>query len=51
MCKDKAHASFGQMYKKLYVDDLPVFISSDSVLHAWHVSFDSVLKEVESVSY
>ncbi len=30
--------SFGQVYYDIYHRDLPVFITSDSVLHAWHRS-------------
>lgn len=40
--------SFAEGYYRLYSDDLPVFITADSILHAWHRSFDSILKEVES---
>lgn len=40
--------SFAEGYYRLYSDDLPVFITADSILHAWHRSFDSILKEIES---
>ena len=39
--------SFGQLYYDIYHRDLPVFISSDSVLHAWHRSYDTMLEELE----
>lgn len=39
--------SFGQVYYDIYSRDLPVFISSDSVLHAWHRSYDAMLEELE----
>ncbi|MCP4109753.1 MAG: DUF3160 domain-containing protein [Desulfobacteraceae bacterium] len=39
--------SFGEMYYKIYVDDLPVFVSADSILHAWHRSFDAMLEDLE----
>ncbi len=39
--------SFGQAYYDVYTRDLPVFISSDSVLHAWHRSYDAMLAELE----
>lgn len=39
--------SFGQLYYDIYTRDLPVFISSDSVLHAWHRSYDAMLEELE----
>jgi hypothetical protein len=40
--------SFGQAYYDVYSRDLPVFITSDSILHAWHRSFDAVLEELET---
>ena len=40
--------SFGQAYYDVYNRDLPVFITSDSVLHAWHRSYDAVLEELEA---
>lgn len=39
--------SFGQLYYDIYHRDLPVFVSSDSVLHAWHRSYDAMLEELE----
>ncbi len=30
--------TFGQLYYDIYTRDLPVFITTDSVLHAWHRS-------------
>lgn len=39
--------SFGQLYYDVYQRDLPVFVSSDSVLHAWHRSYDAMLEELE----
>ncbi len=39
--------SFGQAYYDIYSRDLPVFVSSDSVLHAWHRSYDAMLGELE----
>ncbi|KAG7387792.1 hypothetical protein PHYPSEUDO_013691 [Phytophthora pseudosyringae] len=40
-------SSFGDIYYRLYSDDLPVFVTSDSILHAWHRSFDAFLVEME----
>lgn len=34
-------------YKAIYADDLPLFISADSILHAVHRSYDSILMQVE----
>lgn len=39
--------SFGQVYYDVYSRDLPVFVTSDSVLHAWHRSYDAMLEELE----
>jgi hypothetical protein len=41
--------SFFYGYKSIYADDLPVFISADSILHAVHRSYDAILKEVEQL--
>ncbi|DBA04949.1 TPA: hypothetical protein N0F65_006951 [Lagenidium giganteum] len=30
----------GLAYYRLYSDDMPVYITADSILHAWHRSFD-----------
>ncbi|KAG3101802.1 hypothetical protein PI124_g11907 [Phytophthora idaei] len=40
-------SSFGDIYYRLYSDDLPVFVTSDSILHAWHRSFDAFLVDIE----
>src|SRR5262249_29138086 len=40
-------ASFSQMYYRIYSRDLPVFITADSLLHAWHRSFAAILEEIE----
>lgn len=39
--------SFGDVYYAVYTRDLPVYITSDSVLHAWHRSYDAMLEELE----
>ena len=39
--------SFGQAFDEIYHADLPVFISSDAILHAVHMSYDKILKDVE----
>ena len=40
--------SCGEVYNQLWIDDLPVFITTDSILHAWHRSYDMMLAEIES---
>jgi hypothetical protein len=39
--------SFTDLYYRIYVRDLPVFVSSDSMLHAWHRYFDRLLEGLE----
>jgi hypothetical protein len=39
--------SFGEIYYRIYATDLPVLITADSMLHAFHWSFDRILKELE----
>ncbi len=36
-----------EMFYRIYKRDLPVFVTSDSVLHAWHRSYDALLVEIE----
>lgn len=37
-----------EMFYRIYKRDLPVFVSSDAILHAWHRSYDAILEEVET---
>ena len=39
--------TFAEMFYRIYSNDLPVFVSADSILHAWHMSYDAMLKELE----
>jgi hypothetical protein len=39
--------SMGSAYFAIYARDLPVLITSDSLLHALHRSYDAVLKDLE----
>ena len=54
------HHSFGfdfastnpvDYYYKVWTDDLPVFISSDSILDAWHQTFVGMLEEMEELYF
>jgi len=38
---------FAEVFYRLFNDDLPVFVSADSVLHAWHFSYEHMLSELE----
>lgn len=44
---DVTYPSFAVAYEQLYVADLPVFISSDSLLYALHRSYDRILMDLE----
>jgi hypothetical protein len=46
--KSETH-TFATTYLDLYFNDLPVFISADSLLYALHQSFDAMLKDFELV--
>jgi hypothetical protein len=39
--------SFAEMFYRIYSRDLPVFISTDALLHAWHRTYDGMLEELE----
>jgi hypothetical protein len=42
--------SFAELYYRVFTLDLPVFITADSLLHAWHRSYDSILEEIETAT-
>lgn len=39
--------SFAEVFYHLWHNDLPVFISCDALLQAWHRTYDAILEEVE----
>lgn len=39
--------TFVDHFIEIYENDLPVFISTDAILHAFHSSYDAILKDVE----
>lgn len=39
------------VYYRVFASDLPVFISADSILHAWHRTFNKLLMDVEKNVY
>ncbi len=39
--------SFGEQFLDIYHKDLPVYVSSDAILHAFHSSYDLILKDIE----
>ena len=40
--------SFGNSFLEIYNNDLPVFVSTDAILHALHMSCDAILMQEES---
>jgi hypothetical protein len=42
--------SFVYGYQSIYMADLPVYVSADSILDAVHRSYDDILKEIELVT-
>lgn len=43
----KHFPSFMYGYETIYMQDLPVFVSADSIMHAVHSSYDEILKTLE----
>lgn len=41
-------ASPAQLMHTIYQHDQPLYVSADAVLHAWHMSYDAMLEEIES---
>lgn len=41
--------SFATALAVLYKKDLPVFVTSDAILHALHMSYDEILKQLETI--
>ena len=39
--------SFADQFYRIWKDDLPVYISTDAILHAWHRTYDAMLEEME----
>jgi hypothetical protein len=39
--------SFGHHLANIYHKDLPFFLSTDAILHAFHISYDLILKDIE----
>ena len=39
--------SFAEVFYNLWHNDLPVFISCDALLQAWHRTYDAMLEEIE----
>lgn len=42
-----SHSCFGQALHDIYTKDLPLFFTTDIVLHALHISYDQLLADIE----
>ena len=42
-----AKGSFGEILLDIHHNDLPVFVSTDAILYAFHASYDRILRDVE----
>jgi hypothetical protein len=45
------HYSFGSLYFGIYSSDLPVLVTTDSILHAMHRTYDDLLIEMEQTFF
>jgi hypothetical protein len=45
------YGGFGIIYYNIYAADLPVLVTTDSLLHALHKSYDDILKEMEELFF
>lgn len=43
--------SFADVFYRIFIDDLPVFISTDAILQAWHRSYLAMLQEMEELVF
>lgn len=41
------NSTFAGVFYRVFFNDLPVFVSADSALHAWHFSYQRMLAEME----
>ncbi len=42
-----SHTNFAEPFYQLWNDDMPVFVSTDAILQAWHRSYENMLIELE----
>lgn len=47
--KRKTFPSFAYGYKTIYAEDLPIYVSADSILEAVHRTFDALLEQTEEL--
>ncbi len=46
----RGSTSFTDLYYQIWTDDLPVYVSSDSLFHAWHRTWITMLEELEELA-
>ncbi|MBN1641200.1 MAG: DUF3160 domain-containing protein [Anaerolineae bacterium] len=44
-------AEFYQLYDRVRYDDMPVFVTTDSVFHIYHLIFDKMLRDLERAHF
>lgn len=42
-----SYSSFGEAFLDIWKKDMPVFVSTDAILHTIHISYDVILKDFE----
>jgi hypothetical protein len=47
----RARRPFAMFYLEAFHADLPVFISADAILHAWHRAYDELLVQTERTAF
>jgi len=40
-----------EVYKDLKIEDIPVFVTSDTLLHLYHIQFNEILKDIENEEF
>jgi hypothetical protein len=48
---NKIYSEFYQLYESFRYSSLPVFVTTDSVFHVYHLTFDKMLRDLEKTSF
>lgn len=46
----REYPTFAYGYEQIYFEDLPVYVSADSIIHAVHRSYDDILQGIETAA-
>jgi hypothetical protein len=49
LLESRAYPSFGDAFYDIFVNDQPLFVTSDAILHAFHKTYDRLLLELETL--